>query len=108
MACAALEALLAKAIWVDLVGSNPPASHSVWLPEEGIESARPNFQVSIIEIQTRLKITLRVRTSQRSLNFGAPPSLPTLADYLRDIPVRRNPCGARCNYYYPHFLLNLC
>jgi hypothetical protein len=36
MACAALEALLAKAIWVDLVGSNPPASHIVWLPDEGI------------------------------------------------------------------------
>jgi hypothetical protein len=38
MACAALEALLAKAIWVDLVGGKPPASVSVWLPDEGINS----------------------------------------------------------------------
>jgi hypothetical protein len=27
---------IAKAIWVNLVGSNPPASQSVWLPDEGI------------------------------------------------------------------------
>jgi hypothetical protein len=42
LACAALEACLAKAIWIDLVGGSPPASGGNGCPSRGIVHATKN------------------------------------------------------------------
>jgi hypothetical protein len=50
--------LLAKAIWVDLVGSKPPASHSVWLPDEGIKffvAALSVFENNLMDFLTKYR-----------------------------------------------------